>query len=60
MYAYYATHIASTGCGALSTAEYVVSLLTVPIPVGLNLFWFYKIVSKAMRMINPKPKKEKK
>ena len=47
------------GCGGnLSTAEYVVSLVTVPIPVMLNLFWFWKIVSKAKRMLYPKPKKD--
>lgn len=61
VYAYFYTHIYphTGGCGGnLSTAEYVVSLVTVPIPVMLNLFWFWKIVSKAKRMLYPKPKKD--
>ena len=60
LYAWFYTHIYPNtgGCGDMLAVEFVVSLITIPIPVALNLFWFYKIVSKAMRMLNPKPKKE--
>ena len=43
------------GCG-METYEYLITLVTVPIPIALNLFWFYKIVSKARRMISKKKK----
>ena len=56
LYAYAKTHLSfGPSCG-LTTPEFIVSLVTVPIPIGLNLFWFYKIVSKARRMIFPKKK----
>ena len=40
LYAYVATHVLTPGGCNLGTAEYIVSLLTVPIPIALNLFWF--------------------
>jgi hypothetical protein len=40
----------------LGTMEWIVTLSTVPIPIALNLYWFYKIVKKASRMLFPKPK----
>ena len=55
LYVYATELVLHRGC-AFGTGEWIVALLTVPIPLGLNLFWFYKIVSKAMRMLNPKPK----
>ena len=58
LYAYVATHVLTPGGCNYSAGEYATSLLTVPIPICLNLFWFYKIVSKAMRMLG-KQKKEK-
>ena len=62
MYAWFYTHLYphTGGCGGdLSTVEYFVSLITVPIPVALNLFWFYKIVSKARRMMGKSKDKGK-
>ena len=40
----------------MSWAEFFVSFTTIPIPLMLNLFWFYKIVKKASRMIFGKSK----
>ena len=57
LFAYAYTHLYTFGSCSFSTAEFVVSCITVPIPVALNLFWFYKIVSKAQRMISKKAKK---
>ena len=50
LYAWARLHLGIAGCGC-TTAEWLVSLVTVPIPIALNLFWFYKIVSKARRMV---------
>ena len=58
-YAYCNTLIVGGGCG-ISTAPWVASLIMVPIPVGLNLFWFNKIVKKAIRMLGKQKDAEKK
>jgi hypothetical protein len=43
-------------CG-LTTFQTVLALVTVPIPMCLNLYWFYLIMRKARSMIFPKPKR---
>jgi hypothetical protein len=45
-------------CG-LSTFQLVLGLVTVPIPMCLNLYWFYLIYRKAMSMLFGKQKKGK-
>ena len=55
LYAYFKIIFLSPPCG-LSWPEWVVCLTTIPIPIALNLFWFYKIANKAMRMMRPKKK----
>ena len=56
LYAYVRTLVLTPGGCGMSTVEYLISLVTIPIPIALNLFWFYKIVSKAKRMISKKKK----
>ena len=53
LYSYVNTLILNGGCG-MSTAEWVAGIVMVPIPVCLNIFWFNKIVNKAMRMLSGK------
>ncbi len=48
--AYYSLFFAQS-CG-LTAFELVVGITTLPIPICLNLFWFYKIISKAQRMMS--------
>jgi hypothetical protein len=48
---YYDIFIAGN-CG-LSGFHRVLGAITVPLPFGLNLFWFSKIVTKLMRTLNP-------
>ena len=48
----------SGGCG-LSAAELLVGGLTVPIPIGLNLFWFWLMVKKVQRMLSRKSASKK-
>ena len=40
----------STACG-LPTPDLVLGMLTVPIPIGLNLMWFRMMVKKVQRMM---------
>ena len=56
VYAYVRTLVLTPGGCGMETYEYLITLVTVPIPIALNLFWFYKIVSKARRMISKKKK----
>lgn len=58
VYWWLVTHVISpSGCWVgVSWAEFFVSFTTIPIPLMLNLFWFYKIVKKASRMIFGKSK----
>ena len=58
-YAYYKTLIVGGGCG-IPTAPWLASLMMVPVPVGLNLFWFNKIVKKAIRMLGKQKDGDKK
>jgi len=60
MYAWAFSHFGNGACGYFSTAEYAVSLLTVPIPIGLNLYWFYLIMRKATRLVFGKGSKKAK
>jgi hypothetical protein len=48
--AYVRVLVLQGGCG-ISTAELVTALITVPVPIALNLFWFRKMVRKGLRMI---------
>jgi len=36
------------------TAEWVLGMITVPIPQMLNAFWFYKIVNGALKKMRKK------
>jgi len=58
-YAYYNTLIAGGGCG-LPMAPWIASLIMCPIPVALNMFWFQKIVKKAIRMLGKQQADKKK
>ena len=40
---------ATSGLGA---TELIVAAVTVPIPIGLNLFWFSLMVKKVRRMLS--------
>ena len=53
LYAYVNTLVLGGGCG-ISNAEWIAGLIMTPIPVCLNIFWFQKIVKKAMRMLSKK------
>ena len=57
---YVLIRIVSQGADSCSITVFdlSLSLVTVPIPIGLNLFWFSKMVAKAQRMVN-KTKKAK-
>lgn len=48
------SHLLTTHSCGLSTAWWWISVTTVPIPVMLNCFWFYKMVRKALRMLGGK------
>uniref|UniRef100_A0A7S2IN13 TLC domain-containing protein n=1 Tax=Haptolina brevifila TaxID=156173 RepID=A0A7S2IN13_9EUKA len=47
----YAKVVLLQSCG-LTTGETVAAAVCVPIPFGLNLYWFQKIISKALRMLS--------
>ena len=53
LYGWFVTHVLSPGCGML-TAEWVLGMITVPIPQMLNAFWFYKIVNGALKKMRKK------
>ena len=40
------------GCAGLTIVEWVVAVVTVPIPQALNSFWFYKIVRGAIKKMS--------
>ena len=42
------------GCTLTATWMHVLSLVTLPIPILLNSYWFYLIVSSAMKQMNKK------
>lgn len=55
VYAYFKLFVLHS-CG-LTTFQRVLALVTVPIPMCLNLWWFYLITKKGMSMMRGKPKR---
>ena len=49
-YAWYHLHFADESCG-FSPAEWWTSCLSIPVPLLLNSFWFYKMLAKAAKTL---------
>jgi len=59
LYVYYKLLSQGPGACGMGAIEFGVGMLTIPIPFGLNLFWFSLMAKKIMRMFT-KSKSEKK
>ena len=56
LYAYAATLFLGEGACGLTTAEWWVSALSVPIPLFLNAYFFRGLAKKALRILSHSPK----
>ena len=57
LYVYARTMLLQSATCGLSATELVVGAVTLPIPIGLNLFWFWLMMKKVQRMLSRASKK---